>query len=72
MPSPGNLKKRKLQVGTHVQLWPRDTYYKFARVISAGEFTVTFKIIRVDPREQYYKPGMRVRLPWCKVKYIKQ
>lgn len=61
-------KRESLKVGTRVQLWPGDTYPKFAKVVEADPFFVTFQITEVHPQEPFYRPGFRVCLPWWRVK----
>lgn len=61
-------KRYGLEVGTKVQLWPGDTYPKYARVVEMDQYTVTFQITEVHPQEPFYRPGLKVRLPWWRVR----
>ncbi len=55
--------KKLLNKGDKVQLWPKDTYAKFAVVREITANSVTFEITWVEPGEKHYKAGDLITLP---------
>ncbi|KJS12453.1 MAG: hypothetical protein JL56_08460 [Desulfotomaculum sp. BICA1-6] len=54
---------KALLPGTKVQLWPKDTYYKYGVVVTVDRQHVTFKITMVEPGEKHYCEGDIVKIP---------
>lgn len=52
----------KLLPGMEVQLWPKDTYYKYAVITALDRHYITFRITRVQPGEKHYREGDVVRI----------
>jgi hypothetical protein len=55
--------KKILNKGDKVQLWPKDTYAKFAVVREITMHSVTFEITWVEPGEKHYQVGDLITLP---------
>lgn len=48
--------------GTRVQLWPKDTFFKYGVVTAVDTHYVTFKITLVHPGEKHYREGDIVKI----------
>lgn len=57
------MRSNNLLPGTKVQLWPKDTYFKYAVVTAVDRNHVTFKITLVQPGEKHYREGDIVKIP---------
>lgn len=55
--------QKVLLPGTRVQLWPKDTYYKYGVVVAIDRQYITFKITMVQPGEKHYRVGDIVKIP---------
>ncbi len=54
--------QKKLLPGARVQLWPKDTYYKYGVVEAVDRQHITFRLTSVHPGEKHYREGDRVRI----------
>ncbi|AEF95190.1 hypothetical protein Desca_2355 [Desulfotomaculum nigrificans CO-1-SRB] len=53
----------KLQVGTRVRLWPKDTYAKYGVVRSVTDRDIIIEITEIDPRDHCrYRIGDKIKL----------
>lgn len=50
-----------------MQLWPGDTYAKYAVVKEVNYDGVIFQITAVVQGELHYRPGELVKLPWTHI-----
>ncbi len=55
--------RKTLIKGDRVQLWPKDTFGKYAIVREVAEHSVTFEITWVESGEKFYKIGDKITLP---------